>query len=160
MNDLATLQEKLEKTRAEAERLAEQIEQQRAKELTALPKQVGLGSVDELIKALVDHASPRLRGLLRTALDGGQKASRSSRAASTAKSSAASGTEPGNDSAASGGKVAGRRTRAKITDDTRAEVKRLVAEDKTGAEIATMLGISLPSVQNIKKALGLVKKRN
>ena len=30
---------------------------------------------------------------------------------------------------------------------------------KTGGEIAKSLGISLPSVQNIKKALGLVKKR-
>ncbi len=35
----------------------------------------------------------------------------------------------------------------------------MVEGDKTGAEIAKSLGISLPSVQNIKKALGLVKKR-
>ena len=51
------------------------------------------------------------------------------------------------------------RTRAKITDETRAEVKKLVEAKKTGAEIAKTLGISLPSVQNIKKALGLVKAR-
>ena len=30
---------------------------------------------------------------------------------------------------------------------------------KTGGEIAKAIGISLPSVQNIKKELGLVKKR-
>ncbi len=46
-----------------------------------------------------------------------------------------------------------------ITDDTRAEVKKLVEAEKTGAEIAKALKISLPSVQNIKKALGLVRKQ-
>ena len=59
-----------------------------------------------------------------------------------------------------GKKIAGpkRRKRAKITDATRAEVKKLVGQNKTGAEIAKAVGISLPSVQNIKKALGLVRK--
>lgn len=52
-----------------------------------------------------------------------------------------------------------RRKRAVITDETRAQVKKLVGENKSGAEIAKTLGISLPSVQNIKKALGLVKER-
>ncbi len=66
------------------------------------------------------------------------------------------GPQPGPKPAVAGKK---RRTRAKITDATRAEVKKLVGAGKTGAEIAKGLGISLPSVQNIKKALGLVKKR-
>jgi DNA-binding NarL/FixJ family response regulator len=69
--------------------------------------------------------------------------------------------------AAGGGKRAGRpsgtgksrRKRAVITDETRAEVKKLVAAGKTGGQIASQLGISLPSVHNIKKALGLVKAR-
>ena len=52
-----------------------------------------------------------------------------------------------------------RRKRAKITDAIRAEVKKLVGEGKTGGEIAKAVGISLPSVQNIKTALGLVKKK-
>ena len=51
-----------------------------------------------------------------------------------------------------------RRTRAVITDETRAQVKKLVDAGKTGGEIAATLKISLPSVQNIKKALGLVRK--
>jgi DNA-binding NarL/FixJ family response regulator len=56
------------------------------------------------------------------------------------------------------GKGNGRkRKRAMITDATRAEVKKLVDAGKIGNEIAKALGISLPSVQNIKKALGLVK---
>jgi len=58
---------------------------------------------------------------------------------------------------ASGGKK--RRKRSVITDATRAEVKKLVEAGKTGGAIAKAVGISLPSVQNIKKALGLVKKR-
>jgi hypothetical protein len=52
-----------------------------------------------------------------------------------------------------------RRKRAHITDETRAEVKKMVGEGKTGNEIAKATGISLPSVQNIKASLGLVKKR-
>jgi hypothetical protein len=58
------------------------------------------------------------------------------------------------------GKAGGpRRKRAVITADTKARVKTLVSAGKTGAEIAKAVGISLPSVQNIKKELGLVKKR-
>ena len=62
---------------------------------------------------------------------------------------------------AAGGKKGGKRRhkRSVITEETRAEVKKLVADGKTGQEIAKTLGISLPSVQNIKKALGLVKAR-
>ncbi len=52
-----------------------------------------------------------------------------------------------------------RRRRAVITDATRASVKKLAAAGKTGAQIAREVGISLPSVQNIKKSLGLVKAR-
>ena len=52
-----------------------------------------------------------------------------------------------------------RRKRAVITDETRASVKKLAEAGKTGSQIAKSLGISLPSVQNIKKALGLVKAR-
>jgi len=50
-----------------------------------------------------------------------------------------------------------KRKRATITDAIRAKVKSLVKAGKTGAEIAKELKISLPSVQNIKKAAGLVR---
>jgi hypothetical protein len=52
-----------------------------------------------------------------------------------------------------------RRKRAVITEETRTSVKKLVEAGKTGSQIAKALGISLPSVQNIKKAMGLVKAR-
>ena len=50
-----------------------------------------------------------------------------------------------------------KRKRAKITDTTRSRVRQLVEAGKTGPEIAKLVRISLPSVQNIKRALGLVK---
>lgn len=58
-----------------------------------------------------------------------------------------------------GRKAGKKRTRAVITDGIRAEVKKLAAAGKSGTEIAKAVKISLPSVQNIKKALGLVKSR-
>lgn len=58
-----------------------------------------------------------------------------------------------------GGGTKKRRKRAVITDAIRAEVKKLVIAGKTGNEIASAVGISLPSVQNIKKVLGLVEAR-
>lgn len=53
----------------------------------------------------------------------------------------------------------GRKPRAKITPEMKQKVKALVGDGKTGGQIAKALNISLPSVQNIKKELGLVKKR-
>jgi DNA-binding CsgD family transcriptional regulator len=74
---------------------------------------------------------------------------------------ASSGRGKASRSAKSSGKAGARkrRRRAVITDATRAEVKKLAEAGKTGAEIAKAVGISLPSVQNVKKALGLVKSR-
>ena len=51
-----------------------------------------------------------------------------------------------------------RRNRAVITDETRAQVKKLIKAGKTGREIAKAVGVSMASVNNLKKALGLVKK--
>ncbi len=49
------------------------------------------------------------------------------------------------------------RKRAVITDAVRAKVKALLKAGKSGSQIAKAVGISLPSVQNIKKAFGMVK---
>lgn len=61
--------------------------------------------------------------------------------------------------AAAAPKAAKKGKRAKITDEVKAQVKSLAEAGKTGQEIAKALGISAPSVQNIKKALGMVKPR-
>jgi hypothetical protein len=50
------------------------------------------------------------------------------------------------------------RKRAVITDSVRGRVKALLKAGKSGSQVAKAVGISLPSVQNIKKAVGLVKK--
>ncbi|MBA4138652.1 MAG: hypothetical protein C0518_15205 [Opitutus sp.] len=66
----------------------------------------------------------------------------------------------GTGGAAKGGaKSSGRKPRAKITPEMKQKLKSLVNSGKTGGEIAKQLNISLPSVQNIKKELGLVKAR-
>lgn len=51
-----------------------------------------------------------------------------------------------------------RRSRSVITDEIRQKVKILATAGKTGAEIAKAVGISMPSVQNVKKALGLTRR--
>ena len=52
-----------------------------------------------------------------------------------------------------------KRTRVKITDAMRSEVKKLAKAGKAGLEIARAVGISLASVQNIKKAAGITRVR-
>src|ERR1017187_4700181 len=57
--------------------------------------------------------------------------------------------------------VSGKRRskRARLTPELKDKVKVAVNAGKTGAAIAKEFGISVPSVQNIKKEFGLVKKR-
>jgi len=51
-----------------------------------------------------------------------------------------------------------RRPRTEITTEMKQKVKALVGEHKTAAEIAKIVDISIPSVSNIKKELGLTRK--
>jgi hypothetical protein len=121
----------LEAARAKIASLEKSIEVELNKELAALPAKYGFTSVAAFVAAVAKAA-------------GGRPGRKAGKAAAAAKP-------------VEGGKK--RRRRAKITDAMRAEVKKLSAEGKTGLEIAKAVKISLPSVQNIKKALGLVKKR-
>jgi DNA-binding NarL/FixJ family response regulator len=124
----------LEAAKAKVEELEQKIVAERAAELAGLPASFGFESVAAFVKAVRAAAGgkPVKRRKVR-------KAAKKTKKKQTKKKKT--------------------RTRAKITDETRAEVKKLVEAKKTGAEIAKALGISLPSVQNIKKALGLVKAR-
>ena len=123
----------LEAAKAKVEELEQKIVAERAAELAGLPASFGFESVAAFVKAV------------RAAAGGKPVKRRKARKAAKKPAKKA--------------KKKKTRTRAKITDETRAEVKKLVEAKKTGAEIAKALGISLPSVQNIKKALGLVKAR-
>lgn len=124
----------LEAARAKLASLEQSIQSELHRELAKLPAKYGFANADDFIAAV-------------RAATGGKKG----RPGRPAKAAAAKGGR--------GGPGKRRRSRAVITDETRAEVKKLAEAGKTGAEIAKAVGISLPSVQNIKKALGLVKKR-
>lgn len=119
-------------TKAKVAQLEESITAELNQELAALPAKYGFDNLPAFFTA-VKSAS-------------GRKAGRKTRGPAKATRSAAK----------AGGK---RRKRAVITADTKARVKSLVESGKTGGEIAKSVGISLPSVQNIKKELGLVKAR-
>lgn len=122
----------LESLRAKAAELEAAVQKERAQQLANLPKQYGFSDVEEFVDAVLAASGTR-RG-------------RRGRPPATGRSANRAGKKS-------------RAPRTKITDETRAEVKKLVENGKTGAEIAEIVGISLPSVQNIKKALGLVKTR-
>jgi hypothetical protein len=127
--------DKLKQLEAAKARLAElqaAVANHLAKELAGLPAKYGFDDVRAFVKAVAAAA-------------GGARSRRGARRGPPAPPAA--------------GRRPGRRRRAVITDATRAEVKKLAEQGKTGAVIAKAVGISLPSVQNIKKALGLVKAR-
>jgi DNA invertase Pin-like site-specific DNA recombinase len=125
----------LEAARAKLASLEQSIADELNSELASLPARYGFQSTADFIKAVSAAGSGN-----------GRRGRRGRKAGAPA-------------AAAAGGAGKKRRKRAVITDETRAQVKKMVGDEKTGAEIAKALGISLPSVQNIKKALGLVKKR-
>lgn len=130
----------LAQARAQIALLEKAIADERA-ELAALPAKYGFASAADFVKAVKAAA----------AASGGRRGRKSATGKVAKAVPAAAKTK------ASAGRK--RRKRAVITDETRASLKKMVEAGKTGGEIAKSLGISLPSVQNIKKALGLVKKR-
>jgi hypothetical protein len=130
----------LEAARAKLASLEQSIQSELQKELAGLPAKYGFANASDFADAV------------RAAGGGGGGGRRGRRRGRPPGSAAVAKKAP----AAAGKK---RRSRAVITDETRAQVKKMAESGKTGAEIAKEVGISLPSVQNIKKALGLVKKR-
>lgn len=122
----------IEAARAKLAALEQAVAAELNQELAALPARYGFADVASFIAAVKNAAggtSGRKRGRRKTATTPDAPVPRQ------------------------------RRKRAKITEAMRAEVKKLVEQGKTGTEIAKAVGISLPSVQNIKSSLGLVKKK-
>jgi hypothetical protein len=128
----------LEAARAKLASLEQTLAGELNKELAGLPAKYGFQSTADFVKAVTSAAGG--------GAGGGRRGRRGRKPGAAASTGAASGSKK-------------RRSRAVITDETRTQVKKMVSDGKTGAEIAKAVGISLPSVQNIKKALGLVKKR-
>jgi hypothetical protein len=122
--------QELEATKSKVAKLEQAIAAQLNKELAALPGQFGFADVNAFVKA-VKAASSGKRG-------------RKGKKAKTAGGKKGKG---------------GRKARVVITDAMRGQVKKLTEAGKTGGEIAKAVGISLPSVHNVKKSLGLVGKK-
>lgn len=119
----------LEKQKAKIAQQEAKLAADRVAALAKLPSDFGYASLNEFIKALKSAAGK----------GGKAKKSKAVKAAKAPK--------------------AGKRTRAKITPELKQQVIAAVQEGKSGAQIAKAFGISLPSVQNIKKEAGLVKAR-
>ncbi len=144
MPNLQSLQESLHQKQAELATLEKELEAARQAQFTDLPAQLGLGSIDALIKALSDFASPRMRKALQEVFAGKPVVAAPRRKAAPAAAKA------GGD----------RRKRARITPELRETIiKALAAGDKTAGAVAAEFGVSGASVNNIKKAAGLTKKR-
>ena len=124
---------KIEKAKAEIAAAEAKLASDRVSALAKLPSDFGYDNLNAFIKAV------------KAAYGKGGKAAKGK-----------PGRKP---KAAAAPKAAKKGKRAKITDEVKAQVKAMVEANKTGQEIAKALGISAPSVQNIKKALGMVKAR-
>lgn len=120
----------LDAVRAKLAHLEKTVETELRQELAVLHKQYGFSDLKTFFKAVRAAAGGGIQGASR-------KPGRPMKAAATPKT----------------------RKRAKITAAIRARVKKLVQAGKSGSQVAKAVGISLPSVQNIKKAAGLVKSR-
>lgn len=121
----------LAKAKAKLAQAEAKLAADRVAALAKLPGDYGYASLNEFIKALKAAAGKAGKGK-------GKKA-KAAKAPKAAK--------------------AGKRTRTKITPELKLQVVAAVQAGKSGAEIAKAFGISLPSVQNIKKEAGLVKAR-
>jgi hypothetical protein len=128
IKEIAVLERKLAAAKAK-------LTKQEGKRFALLAKKEGFQTIDLLIKALAAYASPVMKGKI--------GAGRATPAVSASKPAKAAGAK--------------RKARAVITAELKAAV---VADVKAGelsnAQIAKKHGLSVPSVQNIKKAAGLV----
>ncbi len=137
----------LEAAKAKVAELENSLEKEIKQKLSRLHAEFGFSDLESFIKAL-KYAAGASRP--------GRKPGRPAKAAKAAKVEA-----PKAPKAEKAPKAAGKKRgkRARLTPELKAQVKALVEAGKTGAVIAKELGISLPSVQNIKKEFGLVKAR-
>ena len=123
-------QDTLKKIAEYKTRLAD-LERDLFAQLAKLPAQYGFASAEEFIVAFRKSVAGKP----------GRKAGKAPKAAAGKKTKS------------------GRKARVMITPEIVEKVKALAVAGKTGNEIAEATGISLPSVQNLKKKLGLVSKK-
>jgi len=120
----------LAELKEKAAKLEAKVIAERKAELAALPAAYGYDSLKAFVKALKEAAGKRR------------------------------GRKPGKGKGKGPGRPPKkRRTRAKVTDEIRAKVKAAVEGGAKGAAIAREFGLSVQTVQNIKKAFGLIRPR-
>ncbi|MBD5780316.1 helix-turn-helix domain-containing protein [Pelagicoccus sp. NFK12] len=130
---ITNTQKQIAATKAKLEALEKKAAAEAAKKLTNLHENLGFATRADLIAALSSLES------------GGAKRGRKPKAATK--------------KAAKPAKAGKRAKRAKITEELKAKVIEAVNNGGKGADIAKEFGISIPSLQNIKKAAGLTKPR-
>ena len=137
MSDIQTLQKDYEAAQQNAEKAKLKLEAANADRFKSLPKQVGLKTVDALIKALLPFASGVTKGKLKGVFE---------RKGTTAKAKPAKATT--------------RKPRAKLDDAARKKIEaRLREGKKTAAEVAKEFDVSKATVNDIKAKAKLTKKR-
>lgn len=146
------LTEKLKEIDQQKSKLAS-LEQSLLEDLHAL---VGFESRSDLIKKLQGLGTGAKRSKSR------RKASRkrSAKAAEAAPQAAKTAPKKARKKAAGKAvkKAGGRRKRTTITPELREEIVAAVKGGATSGAVATQFGVSVPTVQNIKKAAGLTRK--
>lgn len=137
--NLQVLRQKLSKIERQRQDLEKQIQARAGKQLTALPAQVGLKSVDELILALGPYASSRLRARIVNGSDGVPAA------------------RPG---VGRRNGAAKKSTGTRYTEAVKLAIKKALEKgDMTAAEISSKFGASVVSINKWKKQYNLVKPR-
>jgi DNA-binding NarL/FixJ family response regulator len=145
MSNLNSLRETLARKQAEVANLEQELRAAQAAQFTGLPAQLGLDSIDAVIKALAPHASPRLKGALAKAFGG--------KLPTPAVVEAPVESEPA--PAAKGE----RRKRTTVTPELKDAIVQALQAGKTASAVAEECGVSPATVNNIKRAAGLTKKR-
>lgn len=131
-------QKQIAAAKAKLEALEKKAAAESAKKLTNLHSDVGFATRSELIAAL--------QGLEGDGVKRGRKSKGAAKPVKPAK-------------AAKTAKKSTRAKRARITEELKAKVIEAVNSGAKGAAIAKEFSISIPSIQNIKKAAGLTKTR-
>jgi hypothetical protein len=137
MDTFTHLTEEYRATREKLERLQTDLQEVSTKLLVALPEKVGLPSVDSLIHALIPLASSDIRDLMKNMPP----------------------PPSANYIPVLGSNLSQKRRWVPISESMRHQVIKLLKTGLTARQVADEVGISIPSVHNIKKAEGLVKRR-
>lgn len=131
---------KLQELQAQTAKLVATIEKERTAELIELPTRYGFTDLNEFIKAVkAAAAAPKARRGRKPGKSSNPPAPKAEKVPKSSKE--------------------GKRKRVKITDQLKQQVKAAVEAGRTGGEVSKAFGISVPSVQNIKKEFGMVKER-